>query len=344
MIGGTLMKAVALTRYLKISDPESLQDVEIEVPTPGPRDLLVRVEAVSVNPVDVKVRSPKAKVEAKPRVLGWDAAGVVESVGKDVTLFSPGDAVYYAGDITRPGSNQQFQCVDERIVGKKPHSLTFAEAAALPLTALTAYETLFDRLAFDVGGKHAEQTVLIVGGAGGVGSIAIQLAKLAKLRVIATASREESRDWVRLLGADASIDHTRDLESELKTIGVREVDAVAIFNSTDQHLPKLPSIVKAQGRIASIVETSRPVELGAFMSKSLTFSWELMFTRPMYQTTDMIEQHRLLSQVADWIDRGRIRTTLSASLTPIRADKLREAHAMLESGHTVGKVVLSGWD
>src|SRR5579872_5243788 len=208
------MKAVALTQYLPISDPSSLIDVETPEPTPGPRDLRVRVHAVSVNPVDTKVRAPRPGVLQTPRVLGWDAAGIVEAVGKDVRLFGPGDAVYYAGDIQRPGSNQALHLVDERIVGRKPSTISFAEAAALPLTAITAYEALFDRLRFDVAGSAAGKTILIVGGAGGVGSIAIQLARLAGLHVVATASREESRSWARALGADAVIDHRGDLRQQ----------------------------------------------------------------------------------------------------------------------------------
>lgn len=337
------MKAVALTRYLPIAHPESLLDVELPAPVPGPRDLLVRVHAIAVNPVDVKVRAPKDRVEATPRVLGWDAAGVVEAVGADVTLFRPGDAVYYAGDITRPGCYQELQLVDERIVGHKPASLDFAEAAALPLTSITAYEALVDRLGFDLDGGSAGQSLLIIGGAGGVGSIAIQLARRAGLRVIATASRPESRAWIESLGAEAVIDHTRELRGELDRIGVGEVDAVAIFNDTDRYFAALPALVRPQGRIVSIVETRTPVDLGILMGKSLHFAWELMFTRPMYQTSDLIEQHRLLERIAGWIDAGVLRTTLNRRLGPIDAATLRGAHATLESGRAIGKIVLEGW-
>ncbi len=293
------MKAVALTQYLPISDPSSLIDVDLPEPTPGSRDLQVRVHAVSVNPVDTKVRAPRPGVLPTPRVLGWDAAGVVEAVGKDVRLFAPGDAVYYAGDIHRPGSNQALHLVDERIVGRKPRTLSFAEAAALPLTAITAYEALFDRLRFDVGGSTAGKTILIVGGAGGVGSIAIQLAGLAGLRVVATASREESRTWARALGADPVIDHHGDLRQQLDLLGIGEVDAVALFNDTDGHWAALPNIVRPQGAVVSIVEPRGPLDLGILKNKSLSFSWELMFTRPMFQTDDMIQQHHLLNRVAD---------------------------------------------
>jgi NADPH:quinone reductase len=337
------MRAVALTRYLPITDPEALIDVELDTPVPGPRDLLVRVHAVAVNPVDVKVRSPKPKIEAAPRVLGWDAAGVVEAVGSEVTLFRTGDAVYYAGDITRPGSNQELQLVDERIVGPKPARLDMAEAAALPLTAITAHEALVDRLGFDLDGASAGASLLVIGGAGGVGSIAIQLAKRAGLRVIATASRPESADWVSSLGADAVVDHTKDLRAELDRVGIREVDAVAIFNDTDRHFPAVAALVRPQGRVVSIVETRAPVDLGALMSKSVTFAWELMFTRPMYGTPDMIEQHRLLARIAGWIDAGELRTTLTDRRGPISAEVLRGAHAAIETGRSIGKIAIAGW-
>jgi NADPH2:quinone reductase len=338
-----VMRAVALTRYLPISNPESLVDVELDPPSPGPRDLLVRVHAIAVNPVDVKVRSPKPKVEPAPRVLGWDAAGVVEATGSEVTLFRPGDAVFYAGDITRPGSNQQLQLVDERIVGPKPARLDMAEAAALPLTAITAYEALVDRLGFTLDGSAAGQSLLVIGGAGGVGSIAIQLAKKAGLRVIATASRPESAAWVSSLGADAVVDHSKDLRAELDRIGAGEVDAVAIFNDTDHHFAALPRLLRPQGRVVSIVETKAPVDLGALMGKSISFHWELMFTRPMHRTPDMIEQHRLLTRIAAWIDAGELRTTLTDRRGPISAEVLRSAHATLETGRAIGKIAIEGW-
>ena len=338
------MKAVAQTQYLPIYDRLSLVDVDLPEETPGPRDLQVRVHAVSVNPVDTKVRASRRTPEDYPRVLGWDAAGVVEAVGNEVRLFAPGDAVYYAGDLRRPGSNQALHLVDERIVGKKPTSLSFAEAAALPLTAITAYEALFDRLHFDVEGGTAGKTILIVGGAGGVGSIGIQLGKLAGLRVVATASREESRDWVRALGADAVVDHRGDLRQQLDEAGVGEVDAVALFNDTDGHWAALPNLVRPQGAVVSIVENRRPVDLGILQSKSIAFAWELMFTRPMFQTDDMIQQHHLLNRLADWVDAGRIKTTMRQQLSPINARNLRRAHAMLETRQTTGKIVVEGWD
>lgn len=337
------MKAVALKRYLPSSDPESLLDVELPDPTPRGHDLLVRVQAISVNPVDVKVRSPKDKTEASPRVLGWDAAGVVEATGPDVKRFKRGDAVYYAGSILRPGCDSELHLVDERIVGLKPKSLDFAQAAALPLTALTAYEALFDRCAIDPGGRHAGRTLLIINGAGGVGSIAIQLAKLAGLRVIATASRPESQKWCRELGADHVLNHREDLPQQLKGVDLPEVDYV--FNTVDTagYWTVMGEVIKPFGRIVSIVETSQPLDLGKLMGKSVSFSWELMFTRSRFQTPDMDEQHRILTQVAEWLDAGRLRTTLTEKLSPISASNLRSAHAKVESGKMVGKLVLEGW-
>lgn len=338
------MKAVGLRRYLPIEHPESLLDVELETPTPAGRDLLVEVKAVAVNPVDYKQRSPRADVEHAPRVLGWDAAGVVVGMGTGVSLFKRGDEVYYAGSRTRPGANSERHLVDERIVGRKPRTLGFAEAAALPLTTLTAWEALFDRMAISRSGAHAGRTILIIGGAGGVGSIAIQLAKrLARLRVIATASRPESAAWIRGLGADAVVDHTGDLAAELKTLGTPEVDYILCLNSTDHHFPAFASIIRPQGKICAIVGTARPVELGALMAKSVTFAWELMFTRPMFQTEDMIAQHELLDEAAALVESGTLKTTMTTNLGTINAANLKRAHALLEGGHVMGKIVLEGF-
>jgi zinc-binding alcohol dehydrogenase family protein len=337
------MKAVALKRYLPSSDPESLLDVELPDPKPQGRDLLVRVHAVSVNPVDTKVRSPKDKTEASPRVLGWDAAGVVEAVGPDCKLFKAGDAVFYAGSITRPGTNSELHVVDERIVGPKPRTLDFAQAAAMPLTALTAYEGLFDRLSIDVGGRHAGRTLLVINGAGGVGSIAIQLAKLAGLRVIATASRPESQQWCRTMGADHVINHREDIPKQLKELGHGEVDYLFNTVNTAAYWDTMVEVIKPFGRIVSIVETEQPLKLGVLMRKSVSFAWELMFTKAIFQTADMEEQHRNLKQVAEWLDSGKLKGTLTEKLTPISAANLRAAHAKLESGTMVGKLVLEGW-
>lgn len=337
------MKAVALTRYLPISDPQSLLDVELPKPSPTAHDLLVRVEAVSVNPVDTKVRAPKPEVPTSPRVLGWDAAGVVEAAGPSVTRFKPGDDVYYAGDITRPGSNAEFQLVDERIVGRKPITLSFAEAAALPLTTITAWEALFDRLSVDRHGANRGQSILIIGGAGGVGSITIQLAKLAGLTVIATASRQETRQWVAGLGADHILDHRQPLPAQLAALGSREVDFIANFSNTDAYWNVMAELIRPQGKIVSIVENSAPLDLNLLKSKSATFVWEFMFTRAMYQTTDMSKQGNLLDETAALVNAKKLRTTLTETFSPINAANLRQAHARLESGRSIGKLAVAGW-
>ncbi|MEK3731909.1 MULTISPECIES: zinc-binding alcohol dehydrogenase family protein [Paenibacillus] len=337
----TTMKAVGLTRYLPIDHPESLIDVVIEKPVPTGRDLLVQVKAVSVNPVDVKVRAPKDRTEAQPRVIGWDVAGVVEETGPDCTLFKPGDEVYYAGSIVRAGGNSEFHLVDERIVGVKPATLDFAQAAALPLTSITAWEGLFDRLGISSEpGSNAGRTILIIGAAGGVGSIATQLAKYAGLTVIGTASRPESAEWVKGLGADHVINHFEDFVPQLQAIGFELVDYIFCLNSTEKHWRNMAEAIAPQGKICSIVETDELLDLTLLKNKSVTFVWELMFTRPMYGTADMTEQHKLLNEVAGLVDQGILRTTVNEKLGPINAANLRKAHAMLESGSMVGKVVL----
>jgi len=338
------MKAIGLTHYLPISDPQALFDVDLPKPEAAGHDLLVKIEAIAVNPVDTKVRAPKDKVEAAPRVLGWDAAGTVVAVGPDVTLFKVGDPVFYAGSITRPGTNSEYHLVDERIAGHKPASLDFAHAAALPLTAITAWEALFDRLGVSAKGEDAGKSVLIIGGAGGVGSIGIQLAKeLGKLTVIATASRPESEAWVRKLGADHTIDHRGDIPAQLRTLGFENVDIILCFNDTDRHFKAMAEAVAPQGKICSIVENAGPLEIGALKSKSATFVWEFMFTRAMYGTPDMIAQHKLLNEVARLIDAGRLQTTLGENLGAINAANLRRAHTILEGGQTIGKLVLQGF-
>ncbi|MBA2116069.1 zinc-binding alcohol dehydrogenase family protein [Bremerella alba] len=337
------MKAVGLKRYLLNDDPEFLLDLTLESPSPKGCQLLVAVQAISVNPVDTKVRAPKDKVEASSKILGWDAAGIVLEVGPDVTLFKPGDEVFYAGDITRPGSNSEFQLVDERIVGHKPKSLTFAEAAALPLTAITAYEAIFDRLQFDVWGKHKGQTLLIVGAAGGVGSIGIQLAKIAGLTVIGTASRRESAEWITSLGANHVINHFEPMRQQIESLGHKYVDAVALFNDTDRHWNTAVDLVRPQGKVLSIVENRGPLDQDLLKQKSATFIWEFMFTRSMFQTPDMVQQHELLNQVANWIDQGIVRGTSREVISPINAENLRRAHRTIEQGRSIGKLVLEGW-
>jgi zinc-binding alcohol dehydrogenase family protein len=333
-----MMKAIARTRPLPISDPASLVDIELPKPAPAGRDLLVKVEALSVNPVDTKRRLDAGKADSPPRVLGWDAAGSVAATGRDATLFKPGDAVYYAGDVTRPGCNSEFHLVDERIVGRKPKSLDFAQAAAIPLTAITAWEAFFDRLKV-----KPEKSMLIIGGAGGVGSIGIQLAKIAGLSVIATASRPESVAWVKDLGADHVVSHRKPLKPQIEALGMKHVDYIACFNDLDEHWAAIGELIAPQGAIVSIVGNRDPLSLDAVRAKSAALCWELMFTRPRFQTPDMIEQHRLLDQVADWLDAGRLRGTLRETISPINAANLRAAHARLESGTMIGKLVLKGW-
>ena len=374
------MKAVGLYKHLPIEDSQSLVNLDIKDPDHSTgHDLLVSIKATSVNPLDTKVRRgtiPPPENENMPRILGWDAAGEVIAVGSDCTLFDKGDAVYYAGSITRPGTNCEFHLVDERIVGKKPKSLSFEEAAAMPLTTITAWEALYDRLGLDLNTlssntalpgastsgdsdknkRHVPSTILIIGGAGGVGSIAIQLAKnlvndlssstsSPGINVIATASRSESIEWCKKMGADYVIDHHKNLKSQIKEItGIDYADYIFCLNNTDGHFGSMKQLIAPQGKICSIVETKTPVEMGGILrQKSVTFVWEVMFTRSLFQTYDMIEQHHLLNTVADLIDSKKIKTTLTDLFTPISAEKLRNAHKRLESGNTIGKIVLSGF-
>jgi zinc-binding alcohol dehydrogenase family protein len=337
------MHAVGVHRYLPIEHPESLLDLQLPEPAPRPRDLRVRVCAVAVNPVDVKVRAPKPRVENPPRVLGWDAAGIVESVGADVTVFRPGDKVYYAGSIARPGSNAEVHLVDERIAAPMPRSLGFADAAALPLTSLTAWEGLFERLGVDPEGRDAGSALLVLGGAGGVGSMVVQLAKAVGLRVVATASREESRAWARSLGADVLVDHRAPLRPQLEAAGIQHVELIFNTQSTEAWWDTMADLVAPRGRIVGIVEAKAPLDLGKLMSKSATFAWELMFTRSLYETADMAAQRAILTRVAAWVDEGRVRTTRREHFGRISAANLRAAHARIESGQAVGKLVLEGW-
>ena len=330
------MKAIGLYKYLPIDHPESLLDLEVETPVATGHDLLVGVKAISVNPVDTKRRAPKDLVEKTPKILGFDASGIVEAVGPEVTLFKPGDAVYYAGSVIRQGANCEFHLVDERIVGRMPASLPFAEAAAMPLTTLTAWELMFDRMGISKSGAHAGKTVLILGGAGGVGSIAIQLAKkLARLKVVASASRPESIAWCKGLGADETLDHTQPIEGEY--------DFVLCFSSSDLYWPAFPRLVKPQGKIGMIVRTTKPVDLAILHDKSITVCLEGMFTRSTFQTPDMAAQHALLDETAGLIEAGLLKTTLTRNLGNIHAANLKLAHKMLEEGHVIGKLVLEGW-
>lgn len=338
------MKAVALTRYLPIDDPQSLFDVELPTPTPGAHDLLVRVEAVSVNPVDTKLRSPKPQIEPQPKVLGYDAAGVVEAAGDAVDGFRPGDRVYYAGDVTRPGSNAQLQLVDARLAGHAPRSLDLAEAAALPLTALTAWELLFQRMPFDSEHGGEGKSLLIIGGAGGVGSIAIQLARRAGFTVIATASRSETTDWCRTMGAHHVANHHHPLALQLEALGFSQVDAVLNLADTDHYWDAIGQLLAPQGHVGLIVEPAGALRIGdPYKAKCIGIHWEFMFARSRFGTADMAEQGRILERVAALVDAGELHGTRSATLAPINAANLREAHRQLESGRTLGKLVLAGW-
>ncbi|PMS23309.1 zinc-binding alcohol dehydrogenase family protein [Trinickia dabaoshanensis] len=337
------MKAVAYFRNLPIDDPESLVDVQLPDPQPGPRDLLVEVRAVSVNPVDTKIRGGVAPEPGQPKVIGWDAAGVVRAAGAGVTLFRPGDKVWYAGSLTRAGTNSELHVVDERIVGRMPVSLDFAHAAALPLTTITAWELLFDRLRVPEGAGPAGRSLLVIGAAGGVGSILVQLARqLTGLTVIGTASRPETAKWVSELGAHHVIDHTKPLAEELARIGVGTVDHIASLTHTDAHFPQIVEAIKPQGSVALIDDPSL-IDVRQLKRKSVSLHWEFMFTRSMFDTPDQIAQHELLDRAAALIDAGTLRTTLSDHFGKIDAANLKRAHALIESGRARGKIVLEGF-
>ncbi|MDN6871557.1 zinc-binding alcohol dehydrogenase family protein [Pseudomonas citronellolis] len=337
------MKAIGYTHSRPIDADDALLDIQLPEPTPGPRDLLVEVRAISVNPVDTKVRQRAEPAAGEYKVLGWDAAGVVRAVGSEVSLFRPGDEVFYAGDLTRPGSNAELQLVDERIVGAKPASLDFAQAAALPLTSITAWELLFERLQIAEGPGSAGQSLLIVGAAGGVGSILTQLARhLTGVTVIGTASRAETQEWVRDLGAHHVIDHGKPLSEELQRIGIGQVSHVASLTHTDSHLQQIVASLRPQGRLG-LIDDPANLNVSLLKQKSLSLHWEFMYTRSMFQTDDMIEQHRLLQRVSSLVDQGVLRTTLGEHFGRIDAANLRRAHALLESGKAKGKIVLEGF-
>ena len=337
------MKAVAYYHSLPIQDLLSLQDIELPEPIAGPRDLLVEVKAISVNPVDTKVRQNAQPEAGAAKVLGWDVAGVVKAVGSDVSLFKVGDKVFYAGSIARAGANSERHVVDERIVGHMPKSLRFAEAAALPLTAITAWELLFERLGIQQGNTDKQQSLLIVGAAGGVGSILTQLAsQLTALRVIGSASRPDTQAWVRELGAHVIVDHSQPLSEALKRQGIDTVTHVASLTQTDQHLDQLVEALAPQGKLA-LIDDPKALDITKLKRKSLSLHWEFMYTRSLFETPDMIEQHHLLNRVAELIDAGTLRTTVGEHFGTINAANLRRAHALLESGKSKGKIVLEGF-
>ena len=335
------MKAIVYTQHgLPIDDANALVEMDLPRPQPGPRDLLVAVRAVSVNPVDTKLRAGVAVTE--PRTLGFDAVGTVAEVGSDVSLFKKGDEVFYAGSILRPGSNAEFQLVDERIVGHKPTSLDDAHSAALPLTAITAWELLFDRLGVPENGGEGE-SLLIIGAGGGVGSILVQLAsQLTRLKVIGTASREETAQWVRDLGAHHVIDHSKPLAPQLAAIGFTNVDHVAGLTHTADYYEQIVEILKPQGQFG-IIDDPATLDAMKLKRKAISLHWESMFTRSMFETPDMVRQHELLNRVASLIDDGTLRTTLGENLGKISAANLRRAYALVQSHKARGKLVLAGW-
>lgn len=339
------MKAVGYTRSLPASHPDALLDITLPEPVPDAHDLLVDVRAISVNPVDTKVRRNSAPAEGEPKVLGWDACGIVLAVGNAVSRFRPGDRVWYAGSILRPGCNSERHLVDERIAGHMPASLSFAEAAALPLTAITAWELLFDRLQITRGscGQSPDQSLLIIGAGGGVGSVLTQLARqLTGLTVIATASRPETQQWVRDLGAHHVIDHRQPLSRELLRIGHPQVTHVASLTATHEHFEETVTSLAPQGRLA-LIDDPEPIDIRLLKRKSLSLHWELMFTRAIFATADMVRQHEILEEVATLIDAGTLRTTVTAHFGTINAANLCRAHALLESGQSRGKIVLEGF-
>ena len=337
------MKAVGYTTPGTIERDDALIDIELPRPVATGHDLLVEVQAIAVNPVDTKVRRNAAPPEGGFKVLGYDAVGIVREVGPATSLFRPGDAVWYAGAIDRPGSNAEFQLVDERLVGRAPASLSAGEAAALPLTGITAWELLFDRLQVPLAGHGRASTLLIVGAAGGVGSILIQLARQRTgLSVVATASRAESQAWVRELGAHAVIDHRQPLAPQLAGLGLPPVDYAISLTHTDQHFAQLAEVLAPQGRLA-LIDDPEPIDVRLLKRKSISLHWELMFTRSLFQTEDMIAQHHLLDALADLVDQGAVRSTVQTRLGPICAANLKRAHALLESGRSVGKIVLEGF-
>lgn len=338
------MRAVGYQTPLPIAEEASLVDIELPKPEPGDRDLLVAVKAVSVNPVDTKVRKSVAPAPGQWKVLGWDAAGIVAAAGTSTTRFKPGDAVFYAGALTRAGTNAEFHVVDERIVGRKPSSLSFAEAAAVPLTAITAWEALFDRLDIRKPVAGAVPSLLIIGGAGGVGSIAVQLArKLTDLTVIATASRPETQEWACSLGAHHVIDHRQPLAAEVASLGLGAPPFVFATTQTTAHFAEIVELIAPQGRLA-LIDDPQSLDINPLKRKSVSVHWEFMFTRSMFETADMAAQGELLDEVSRLIDQGILKTTLNEVFGPICAANLKRAHARLESGKATGKIVLVAAD
>lgn len=337
------MKAVGYQQSLPITDPQSLVDFETSIPQPQPHDLLVRVQAISVNPVDTKVRMRKSANPGEHIILGWDAAGIVEETGPGCTLFKKGDEVFYAGALNRPGTNAQFHLVDERLVGRKPRTLDFAQAAAMPLTSVTAWELLFDRLQARPGKAYDRHTILITGSAGGVGSMLIQLVRrLTPHQVVGTASRRPSRAWSLNLGAHAVIDHHKPFKPQLEEAGFPDIDFIASLTGTEKNFPELANVIAPQGHIA-VIDDPTHIDVTLLKQKSAALHWEFMFTRSSFKTDDMIAQHHILQEISSLVDANILRTTMNKNLGPINAANLREAHRLIELGTTVGKIVLEGF-
>ena len=342
------MKAVGYMKSLPIKDRDSLTDIELPQPVAEGHDLLVKVKAIAVNPVDYKIRQRMAPEDGSYKVIGWDAVGEVVATGEAASLFKPGDVVYYAGDLNRQGSNAEYQLVDERLVGSKPKSLSDAEAAALPLTGITAWELLFEHLSLKQQSPDSDtksnEVILVIGAAGGVGSILIQIAKaITGATVIATASRESSKDWVKKLGADHVINHTQPLLPQIEALGISQVTHIASLNATESYFETYTELLAPFGKIAMIDDPAKPLDVMKLKLKSQSLHIEFMFARSMFHTPDMDEQGRLLNRVADLIDQGYIQTTVGKNLGTINAEHLRAAHELLESGKSIGKIVLEGF-
>lgn len=342
----TDMRAIGFTQNLPITDEKSFIEFFQPKPTPTGHDILVKVVATSVNPVDTAVRRGTHDVLSQPKVIGFDAYGIVDAVGDAVSLFHPGDRVWYAGSFKRPGTDSEYHLVDERIVAPAPRTLSPAEAAAMPLTSLTAWEALFEQLplSFDTPKTNAGKTILIINGAGGVGSMATQLAHLAGLTVIATASRPETIAWTQAHGADHVVNHRENLVPQVQALGYPTVDYILELSNLNQHWPEIVSLIKPSGAIVSITGSETPIDLRALKQKRATFAWEWMFTKSFFGTSDMISQHDILTQVAKLVDAGQLESTLTKTLTPINANNLRTAHELVESNRMIGKVVLTNTD
>ncbi|MEO7916577.1 MAG: zinc-binding alcohol dehydrogenase family protein [Dokdonella sp.] len=335
------MKAVGFYRNLPIDHADALQDIEVATPELRDHDLLIEVKAVSVNPVDTKIRAHGDVPDGAARILGWDAAGVVKSTGPRVTLFKSGDRVWYAGDISRPGSNSELHAVDERIVGPMPRSLDFAEAAALPLTAITAWELLFDRLRIHEADPAENTVLLVIAAAGGVGSILTQLARrLTGVTVIGTASRPETRDWVLAHGAHHVINHREPWAQQLAALGITDVDFVIGLNESASYIPQIAAVMRPEGKFA-LIDDPKALDIGPFKAKSISIHWELMYTRPLFTTRSISRQHALLRRIAELVDRGDLVHTLTRRMDGLDAAGLAQAHALVEAGNMIGKVVVA---